>query len=56
MPDMVTAFANKKVWWKCTYGHSWRGKIVDRVIEQKNAQYAKMSIYKSFQGYLLCSI
>lgn len=22
-PDMVTAFANRKVWWRCSKGHEW---------------------------------
>ena len=29
-PDMVTANANKKVWWKCNKGHEWEANIDNR--------------------------
>ncbi|SHK10496.1 zinc-ribbon domain-containing protein [Hespellia stercorisuis] len=29
-PDMVTAFKNKKVWWKCSEGHEWNTLISTR--------------------------
>lgn len=29
-PDMVTPFANKKVWWKCSKGHEWNTLISTR--------------------------
>ena len=29
-PDQVTAFANKKVWWKDRLGHEWQARIADR--------------------------
>lgn len=29
-PTEVTAFSNKKVWWKCSEGHEWQAKISDR--------------------------
>ena len=29
-PDMVTANANKKVWWKCNKGHEWEASIDNR--------------------------
>ncbi len=28
--NMVTAFSNKKVWWKCKFGHEWEARISDR--------------------------
>lgn len=29
-PQQVTCGSNKKVWWKCLNGHSWRACINDR--------------------------
>lgn len=29
-PNMVTAFANKKVWWRCSKGHEWNTLISTR--------------------------
>ena len=29
-PDMVTAFANRKVWWRCSKGHEWNTLISTR--------------------------
>lgn len=29
-PDMVTVFANRKVWWKCSKGHEWNTLISTR--------------------------
>lgn len=30
LPNMVTAYANKKVWWKCEKGHEWQAFISTR--------------------------
>lgn len=30
IPSMYTSGSNKKVWWKCQYGHSWRTQIIER--------------------------
>ena len=29
-PDKVTPGSNKKVWWKCKFGHEWRASVVNR--------------------------
>ncbi len=29
-PENVTAFSNKKVWWRCSNGHSWNTTIAER--------------------------
>lgn len=29
-PDQVTAGSNKKVWWKCKFGHEWEAMIGSR--------------------------
>ena len=31
-PDDITFGSNKKVWWKCTCGHSWSMKINELVL------------------------
>lgn len=35
LPTMVTPFVDKKVWWKCSLGHSWKAKIYERTVEEK---------------------
>lgn len=37
-PDTVTYGSNRQVWWKCGFGHSWRGKISERAIEGKGCR------------------
>ena len=29
-PDMVTAGSNEKVWWKCSFGHTWQALVCSR--------------------------
>ena len=31
MPDAVSAFSGKKVWWKCKEGHEWQATVSNRV-------------------------
>ena len=31
VPKDFAQFSNKKVWWKCSMGHSWESKISNRV-------------------------
>jgi len=35
LPSMVTAFANRKVWWKCSHGHEWNTLISTRAYGSK---------------------
>lgn len=35
LPTQISRNSMKIVWWKCSLGHSWRGKITDRTLEQK---------------------
>ena len=30
-PDQVSVFSNRRVWWKCSRGHTWQAKISARV-------------------------
>jgi len=30
MPDMFTVSSGKAVWWRCSFGHSWRATIANR--------------------------
>lgn len=30
-PETVSAHSNRKVWWRCSRGHSWAARIADRV-------------------------
>ena len=38
LPTEISRGSMKKVWWKCSLGHSWRGRISDRTIEQKGCK------------------
>lgn len=29
-PQKITAVSNKKVWWKCVYGHEWKTSVANR--------------------------
>lgn len=40
-PASVVAYSNKVVWWKCTYGHSWRASINDRVRRLSGCQVCR---------------
>ena len=34
-PEHISRSSMRKVWWKCGFGHSWKGKISERAIEGK---------------------
>ncbi|SHK72938.1 zinc-ribbon domain-containing protein [Hespellia stercorisuis] len=38
LPTEISRSSMKIVWWKCSLGHSWRGRISDRTIEQKGCK------------------
>ena len=38
-PQQVTAFSNRKVWWKCQLGHEWSTDIKERTSKQKGCPY-----------------
>ncbi|MDD3416970.1 MAG: zinc-ribbon domain-containing protein [Lachnospiraceae bacterium] len=38
LPTEVSRNSMKIVWWKCSLGHLWRGKIIDRTIEKKGCK------------------
>ncbi len=31
-PENVTAGSNKKVWWKCQFGHEWQATVSNRTL------------------------
>ena len=37
-PEHISRSSMRKVWWKCGFGHSWRGKISERAIEGKGCR------------------
>ena len=43
-PTEVTAGSNKKAWWKCENGHSWRTVIVSRTIGKNGCPYCSHKI------------
>jgi hypothetical protein len=38
-PDQVSAFSNRRVWWKCGRGHEWQAKISDRAMRRSDCPY-----------------
>lgn len=38
-PEQVSAFSNRRVWWKCCRGHTWQAKISARVTNQSECPY-----------------
>ncbi|MDT2465358.1 zinc-ribbon domain-containing protein [Enterococcus avium] len=38
LPTEISRSSMKIVWWKCSIGHSWRGRISDRTLEQKRCK------------------
>ena len=39
MPNMVTAYSNKKVWWRCKLGHEWQAVIAARTTQNSACPY-----------------
>lgn len=37
-PEHISRSSMRKVWWKCGFGHSWRGKISEKAIEGKGCR------------------
>ena len=38
-PENVTAYSNKKVWWKCELGHEWESDVSSRTIRPSHCPY-----------------
>lgn len=38
-PDQVLAFSNRRVWWRCGRGHTWKAKISDRATRRSECPY-----------------
>lgn len=39
LPSDYSKGSNKSVWWKCSHGHEWQAKIVNRVVLNRNCPY-----------------
>ena len=37
-PEYISRNSMRKVWWKCPFGHSWKGKISERAIDGKGCR------------------
>ena len=52
LPTMVTAFANKKVWWKCSKGHEWYTLISTRTGKGSQCPYCSgFELLKGFNDF-----
>ena len=38
-PARISAFSNRRVWWKCSMGHEWQAKISDRSMKRSDCPY-----------------
>ena len=38
-PGQVTAFSNRKVWWRCGLGHAWQAIVAARTMESSGCPY-----------------
>ena len=47
-PNMVTAFKNKKVWWKCSLGHEWYTLISTRAGGSQCPYWSGIKLLKGF--------
>ncbi len=46
LPQKISRYSMKSVWWKCPYGHSWKEKISERTIEKQNCKISTtLNIY-----------
>ncbi len=50
-PDMVTAYANKKVWWRCKNGHEWNTLISTRSYGSRCPYCSGMILLKGFNDF-----
>lgn len=50
-PTMVTAFANRKVWWKCSKGHEWNTLISTRSGGSKCPYCSGILLLKGFNDF-----
>lgn len=48
-PENVSAHSQRSVWWRCNCGHSWKGKIRQRVFENETCRICE----HEFQSILL---
>lgn len=51
LPTQVTAFANKKVWWKCAEGHEWNALISIRSGGSKCPYCSGLVLLKGFNDF-----
>lgn len=51
LPSMVTAFANRKVWWKCSHGHEWNTLISTRSYGSKCPYCSGILLLKGFNDF-----
>lgn len=51
MPSEVSAFANRKVWWKCALGHEWNTLISTRFYGSKCPYCSGIKLLKGFNDF-----
>lgn len=52
-PNQVTAFANRKVWWKCAKGHEWNTLISTRSYGSKCPYCSGLQLLKGFNDFAM---
>ena len=51
LPNMVTAFTNKKVWWRCSKGHEWNTLVSTRAYGSKCPYCSGIKILEGFNDF-----
>lgn len=50
-PNMITAYTNRKVWWKCSNGHEWNTLVSTRAYGSKCPYCSGIRILKGFNDF-----
>lgn len=48
IPSSLSRYSMRYVWWRCEFGHSWRGRVSDRTIEGESCRICE----DEFSSYL----
>lgn len=52
-PKKITRQSCKSVWWKCTFGHSWKDKIVSRTIDGAGCKVCEREFQEAFPALIV---
>ncbi|MCI8515122.1 MAG: zinc-ribbon domain-containing protein [Lachnospiraceae bacterium] len=53
-PEHILGTSRRTVWWKCPFGHSWKGRISERVQEKKGCEVCEKEYRRVFLRLAVC--